>query len=75
MRIKNPGERRFYEIEATESTWSLRTLHRQYNSSLYEWLALIRNKDEVIRLAQRFWNFWGWKNRQDIWKPLWNQKL
>ena len=34
MRIKNPDERRFYEIEATKSAWSLRTLQRQYNSSL-----------------------------------------
>ena len=52
MRIKNLDERRFYEIEATKSAWSLRTLQRQYNSSLYERLALSRNKDEVMRLAQ-----------------------
>ncbi|HIR77328.1 MAG TPA: DUF1016 family protein [Candidatus Choladousia intestinipullorum] len=52
MRIKNPDERRFYEIEATKSSWSIRTLQRQYNSSLYERLALSRNKDEVMRLAQ-----------------------
>ena len=52
MRIKNPDEHRFYEIEATKSAWSLRTLQRQYNSSLYERLALSRNKDEVMRLAQ-----------------------
>ncbi len=43
MRIKNPEERRFYEIEATKSAWSLRTLQRQYNSSLCERLALSRN--------------------------------
>ena len=43
MRIKNLDERRFYEIEATKSTWSLRTLQRQYNSSLYERLAISRN--------------------------------
>ena len=53
MRIKNLDERRFYEIEATESAWSLRTLQRQYNSSLYERLALSRNKDEVMRLAKQ----------------------
>lgn len=52
MRIKNLEERSFYEIEATKSAWSLRTLQRQYNSSLYERLALSRNKDEVMRLAQ-----------------------
>lgn len=53
MRIKNPDERMFYEIEATKSAWSIRTLQRQYNSSLYERLALSRNKDEVMRLAQQ----------------------
>lgn len=52
MRIKNPDERSFYEIEATKSAWSLRTLQRQYNSSLYERLALSRNKGEVMRLAR-----------------------
>jgi len=36
MRIKNPAERRFYEIEAAEAAWSIRVLQRQYNSSLYE---------------------------------------
>ena len=52
MRIKNPDERSFYEIEAAKSAWSLRTLQRQYNSSLYERLALSRNKGEVMRLAR-----------------------
>ena len=31
--------------------WGIRTLQRQYNSSLYERLALSREKDEVMRLA------------------------
>ena len=52
MRIRNLDERRFYEIEATKSAWSMRTLQRQYNSSLYERLALSRDKDRVMRLAQ-----------------------
>lgn len=51
MRIKNPEERSFYEIEAVSSAWSIRTLQRQYNSSLYERLALSRDKSEVLRLA------------------------
>ena len=51
MRIKNEEERKFYEIEATQSAWSIRTLQRQYNSSLYERIALSREKDEVRRLA------------------------
>jgi len=51
MRIKNPDERRFYEIEAANQNWTVRQLQRQYGSSLYERLALSRNKDEVLRLA------------------------
>lgn len=51
IRIKNPDERRFYEIETAKQQWSVRQLQRQYNSSLYERLALSRDKDEVMRLA------------------------
>lgn len=51
MRIDNVDERSFYEIEATKSNWSVRTLQRQYNSSLYERIALSRDKSEVMRLA------------------------
>ena len=52
MRIENEDERSFYEIEAAKSGWSVRTLQRQYGSSLYERLALSRDKDEVMRLAK-----------------------
>ncbi len=51
MRIQNLDERSFYEIEATKCGWSKRMLQRQYNSSLYERLALSRDKNEVMRLA------------------------
>lgn len=51
MRIKDPNERRFYEIEAAKGGWSIRTLQRQYHSSLYERLALSRNKNRVMELA------------------------
>ncbi len=51
MRIENPDERSFYEIECRKQNWSVRQLQRQYNSSLYERIALSRNKDEVMRLA------------------------
>lgn len=51
MRIKDENERNFYEIEASQAAWSIRTLQRQYNSSLYERIALSREKDEVLRLA------------------------
>jgi predicted nuclease of restriction endonuclease-like (RecB) superfamily len=51
-RIKNPDERRFYELEAESQQWSVDDLKRQYNSSLYERLALSRDKGEVMRLAK-----------------------
>lgn len=51
MRIQNPEERRFYEIESQRENWSVRQLQRQVGSSLYERLALSRDKDEVLCLA------------------------
>ncbi len=53
MRIDNPDERSFYEIEATKERWSLRELKRQFDSALYERLTLSRNKDEVKALAMQ----------------------
>ena len=52
MRIKNEDERRFYETEAVKQQWTVDFLKRQYHSSLYERLALSRDKDEVMRLAK-----------------------
>lgn len=51
MRIENQDERQFYEIECTKQNWGVRQLQRQYNSSLYERLALSKDKNEVMRLA------------------------
>lgn len=51
MRIENEAERSFYEIESAKTGWGVRTLQRQYNSSLYERLALSRDKEGVLRLA------------------------
>lgn len=53
MRIENAEERKFYEIEALNQQWSEPQLSRQYHSSLYQRLALSRNKDEVIKLSQQ----------------------
>ena len=53
MRIENPAERRFYEIEATENGWDLGELKRQFKSSLYERLALSRDKKGVLELSKR----------------------
>jgi len=52
MRIKNDDERRFYEIEAAKQGWTVDFMKRQYGTSLYERLALSRDKDEVMRLAK-----------------------
>lgn len=40
MRIDNIDERHFYEIESIRNDWSLTELKRQFDSSLYERLAL-----------------------------------
>lgn len=53
MRIKNVDERHFYEIEAAKNDWSLSELKRQYDSSLYERLALSGDKEKVLQLAQK----------------------
>ncbi len=53
MTIKNTDERSFYEIEATQQNWSLSELKRQKASSLYERLALSRDKDGIRQLAAK----------------------
>jgi predicted nuclease of restriction endonuclease-like (RecB) superfamily len=53
LTIKNPDERSFYEVEATQSGWSVPELKRQLNSGLYERLALSRNKKQVRLLAEK----------------------
>lgn len=53
MRIENPAERQFYEIEAAQNNWSLRELQRQFDSSLYERLALSRDKEDIISLSKK----------------------
>ena len=53
MRIDNPDQRRFYELECTPNSWSLWELQRQYNSSVYERLALSHDEAEVQKLAQQ----------------------
>lgn len=49
--IDNPEERSFYEIEAAHGGWTLPELKRQFNSGLYERLALSRDKAGVKKLA------------------------
>ena len=52
MRIKDENERSFYELEASKNNWNVRTLQRQYSSSLYERLLLSSDKDKVMQLAK-----------------------
>ncbi|MFA4874843.1 MAG: PDDEXK nuclease domain-containing protein [bacterium] len=51
--ISDQDERAFYEIEAAASGWSIRELKRQFNSSLYERLALSRDKAGIRKLARQ----------------------
>ncbi|MCM1136032.1 MAG: PDDEXK nuclease domain-containing protein [Clostridium sp.] len=53
MRIKNVDERHFYEIEAIRRDWSLGELKRQFNSALYERIALSTDKEKVQELSEK----------------------
>ncbi|HAS81403.1 MAG TPA: DUF1016 domain-containing protein [Verrucomicrobia bacterium] len=53
MTIKDPDERSFYEIEASNEGWSLSELKRQKASALYERLALSRDKVGIRQLAEK----------------------
>ena len=53
MRISNLEERHFYEIETYKNNWSVRELNRQFDSALYERLALSKNKEKVIELSNK----------------------
>ena len=53
MNIDNLDERRFYEIESRQNNWSLSELKRQFNSGIYERLALSRDKKGVMDLAKK----------------------
>jgi len=52
-RIENIDERNFYEIEAIENNWSLRELKRQFDTGLFERLALSKDKSKVKELATK----------------------
>jgi predicted nuclease of restriction endonuclease-like (RecB) superfamily len=49
----NEQERNFYEIEAAQQNWTLRDLKRQFNSGLYERLALSRDKKAIHELTHQ----------------------
>lgn len=53
MKIDDLNARRFYEIEAEREQWSLRELRRQVDSSLYERVALSKDKNRVLDLSRK----------------------
>jgi hypothetical protein len=53
MGISDLDERKFYEIESANEGWSLRELKRQFNSSLYERLALSKDAAGVKKLSEQ----------------------
>jgi predicted nuclease of restriction endonuclease-like (RecB) superfamily len=53
LRVEKPEARAFYETEAVNARWSTRELERQINSLLFERLALSRDKEGVLALAQQ----------------------
>lgn len=56
LSISDKDKRSFYEKEAANSSWSVREMKRQINTSLYERLLLSKgdiNKQEVLNLAEK----------------------
>ncbi len=53
LKIDNPDERKFYEIEAITNGWSLRELQRQFDTALFERLVLSRDKKGVKDLSKK----------------------
>lgn len=53
LKIEKDEERSFYEIEAAHENWSVRELQRQFDSSLFERLALSRDKESIKELAKK----------------------
>ena len=53
VRVDNPDERQFYEIEAIKNNWSLRELQRQFDTALFERLVLSRDKKGVKKLSEK----------------------
>jgi predicted nuclease of restriction endonuclease-like (RecB) superfamily len=51
--ISDDTARRFYEKQAIHENWSKRDLERQVDSSLFERLALSRDKKGVIQLSEK----------------------
>ena len=53
LKIENENERNFYEIEAIQNNWGKGEVLRQYNSALYERIALSKDKKAVKELGKK----------------------
>ena len=53
LTVKSLDKRKFYELEAEENSWGIRELKRQIASSLYERLALSRDKQKIQELSEK----------------------
>ena len=51
LRLDDPLQRAFYEIECVKGGWSVRELKRQIGSLLFERLGLSTNKEKLLRLT------------------------
>jgi predicted nuclease of restriction endonuclease-like (RecB) superfamily len=51
MRLDDENERKFYEIESINNNWSVRELKRQFDTGLYQRLALSRDKNKIKELS------------------------
>jgi predicted nuclease of restriction endonuclease-like (RecB) superfamily len=53
VRVGNSAARSFYEAECAKARWSVRELERQIASLLYERLAMSRDKEGLLALAEQ----------------------
>ena len=53
IKIEEYNKRQFYLNECVNSRWSVRELQRQTGALLYERIALSKNKEKVLELAQK----------------------
>ena len=51
--VSDTTARKFYEAQCLRDNWGYRELERQIDSSLFERLALSRDKKEILTLAEK----------------------
>ncbi|MDM8514756.1 DUF1016 N-terminal domain-containing protein [Desulfobacterales bacterium HSG16] len=86
LSISDDISRSFYEKQCIAEKWSVRELKRQRNASLFERIALSRDKNEVAALARQgqiietsrdiikipmYLNSWIYRKKASIQNALW----